>query len=146
MEPSLIILHFPVSRSKFYPKAINLAKKFDKFENGKENVVSMTMTESFEKWEYFNLLFWTIVDWSGMVLEYEGFRYQAHYDKTQIFYALQLAKDKHRAYVMDRIGQMPRVLKGEIKIEDINDIIYSEKDMNDFLDYYLIAKNKINGK
>lgn len=146
MEPSLLILHFPVSRSKFYTKAINLAKKFDNFEKGKENVISMTMAEIFEKWEYFNLLFWKVLDWSGNMLEYEGVRYRAHTDKTRIFYALQMAHVKHICYMEDRIREIHRVHIGEIKMEEIDGIIYSEDDMNNLIDYYKIVKTQVDIK
>jgi len=103
----------------------------------------MTMAEVFEKWEYFNLLFWKVVDWSGMILEFEGVRYQAHSDKTRIFYALQLAHVKHICYMESRIREMYRVHIGEIKMEEIDEIIYSEDDMNMLIDYYKIFKTKV---
>lgn len=146
MEPSLIILHFPVSRSKFYTKAINLAKRFDQFEKGKENIVSMTMSEIFEKWEYFNILFWRVLDWTNTVLEYEGVRYRAHTDKTRIFYALQMAHDSHICYMEGRIRQLPRVHRGEIKMDEIDTEIYSEDDINNLIDYYKIVKSKFDVK
>lgn len=142
MEPSLLILHFPVSKSKFYPDAIRLSKKFERFEQGQTNRVCMTMADIFEKWEYFNLLFWKVCDWSGTILEFEGVRYQDHSDKMRIFYALQLAHVKHLCYVLDRIKQMHRVHVGEIKMEEINNIIYSEDDMNNLIDYYQIVKTQ----
>jgi len=143
MEKPLLILHFPVSRSKYYPRAITLAEKFERFDSGQNNTVSMIMAEVFEKWEYFNLLFWKVVDWSGMILEFEGVRYQAHSDKTRIFYALQLAHDKHICYMEARIREMHRVQIGEIKMEEIDEIIYSDDDMNMLIDYYKIVKTKV---
>lgn len=146
MQPSLLILHFPVSKSKFYRSAIKLSEKFDRVESGKINRVSMTMADIFEKWEYFNLLFWKVCDWSGSILEFEGVRYQDHRDKTRIFYALQLAHTKHLCYVIDRIKEMHRVQVGEIKLEEIDSIVYSEDDMNILLDYYQIVKTQVDVK
>jgi hypothetical protein len=88
----MFTLHFPKSRSKNYPKAVKLAAKFAGYtcENG-INMLSIEKREVYEKWEYFNLLFWMIVDWSGVTIEYEGVRLYSHCDKTRAFYALQQA-------------------------------------------------------
>lgn len=82
-------IHFSTSRSKNFDKAVKLAQNFEGFKPGPVNVVSLNIHEVFEKWEYFNLLFWATVDWKGTILELDGMKWHSHSDKTRIFYALQ---------------------------------------------------------
>lgn len=108
-EFSLKII-FPPSRSKFYPRVMNLAKEFDNFKPGNPNILTIDREgELLEKWEFFNLLFWRIVDWKGSAVEFDGQKYQGHSDKTRIFYALQLEKQSHVCLVVDRIKELRRI-------------------------------------
>jgi len=137
-----LILHFPVSRSKFYDGAVKLARHFDNFTVMNGNVVSVSMKEVFEKWDYFNLLFWAIVDWKGSILEYEQMKYHSHSDKTRIFYALQLAHIKHICYIEAKISQLDRVQIGECKYSDLDFDNMPEIEMNNLIEYYNIIKTK----
>ncbi|WP_372934829.1 hypothetical protein [Mariniphaga sediminis] len=89
---------------------MNLAKEFDNFKPGTPNIVTIEREgELLEKWEYFNLLFWRVVDWKGSALEFDGQRYQGHSEKTRIFYALQFQKTTHMCEVVDKIKELRRI-------------------------------------
>lgn len=111
MIPTFSIkLIFPVSRSKNFVRVLNLAREFDDFKPGNPNIVSISREEELlEKWEFFNLLFWRIIDWRGSAVEFEGQRYQGHHDKTRIFYAFQRDKQQHINRVVNRIKEIRRI-------------------------------------
>jgi hypothetical protein len=94
-----VTLHFPKSRSKNYGQAAKLASQFEGHTREPDaHAVVLEQKDIFEKWEYFNLLFWTTVDWAGTFVEYDGYRYYSHTDKTRIFYSLQQA---HSDWIWD---------------------------------------------
>lgn len=132
---------FPRSRSKNYAQAIKLASVFYNFKSGERNIVDISMKEIFEKWEYFNLLFWRTVDWKGMILEWEGMAFHSHSDKTRIFYALQHAHVSYICFLESKIRELHKVHFGELKYEDLDLHVYSEDDMNMLLDTFKIIKD-----
>lgn len=141
LEYSLRIL-FPKSRSKNYQQALKLAGEFENFSEGELNVVDVLMKEIFEKWEYFNLLFWRTVNWKGMILEWEGMAFYSHTDKTRIFYALQHAHVNYICYLEDKIKNLQKVHIGELKYEELDAEGYSEDDMNRLIEAFSIFKKK----
>lgn len=102
----LVTILFSFSRSRYFTEAVRLADMFDNFKQEGNNIVTIDEKELFEKWEYFNLLFWKIVDWKGSVLEYDRMKYHSHTDKTRIFYALQHAHAIHICTQVQRIKEM----------------------------------------
>jgi hypothetical protein len=98
----MLTLHFPKSRSKNYANAIKLASKFSGYTHSDGmNMVAMKKQDIFERWEYFNVLFWMIVDWKDMYVEFDDNRLYSHCDKTRIFYSVQEA---HSAW-MAKMGR-----------------------------------------
>lgn len=132
---------FQDSRSRKFHHALKLAGKFDNFSRGHQNIVDVTMKEVFQKWEYFNMLFWCVVDWQGTILEWERVPYYSHTDKTRIFYALQQAHINHICYLEARIEQLHRVELGLIRYDDLDDV-YTDEDINVLLDSYKIVKTQ----
>ena len=106
MENFTLKIVFRGSRSKFYNRVVKLASLFDNFIQEDVNVVIITSKELFEKWEFFNLIFWKVVDWKGSILEYDGMQYHSHTDKTRIFYALQHA---HVVHICDQIQRIKEI-------------------------------------
>lgn len=131
---------FNDSRSKNFDSALAMASKFEHFSRQDVNVVDVTMKEIFEKWDYFNLLFWSVVDWKGSILEYDGNAFQSHNDKTRLFYALQHAHTSYICYLEDRIRELHQVQLGLMSYEELDEL-YSEEDMNALLDCFQIVKN-----
>lgn len=107
-------IHFRSSRSKFFNEVIKLAKEFDQFERGELNILTIEKAELFEKWEYFNLIFWKTVDWRGTVLEYDGKKFQGHSDKTRIFYALQTSHINHICTTVNQIRKLHAKFYGSV--------------------------------
>lgn len=91
----MFTLKFHKSKSKNYPLVEKLANKFSEhtFENDL-HTIHISIKELFEKWDYFNLMFWKSVDWVDSTFGYDGFDLHGHEDKTRIFYALQQAHVK----------------------------------------------------
>lgn len=133
---------FTKSRSKNYQQAIKLAAEFENFSEGELNIVDVLMKEIFEKWGYFNLLFWITVDWKGMILEWEGMSFHSHTDKTRIFYALQHAHVSYICYLEDKIKNLQKVHLGELKYEELEAESYREEDINSLIDTFQILKNE----
>ena len=84
----MLTLTFNKPRSPQHPKAVKLALEFDKSITDKVTFVELSIKEIFEKWDIFNELFWTVVDWKGTILTYDGMNYQYHTDKKRIYYDL----------------------------------------------------------
>ncbi len=136
-------LIFPNSRSKDFKQAIQLAGEFNDFQKGeKTNIVSISMREVFEKWEFFNLLFWRTVKWKGTILEWERMEFHSHTDKTRIFYALQHAHVSYICFLEDKIRQLYKIPFGEIKYEELDKNVYTEADMDLLIDTFQILQRK----
>nr|WP_319268219.1 hypothetical protein [uncultured Draconibacterium sp.] len=141
MMPDFSIkLIFPVSRSKNYQQAIKLAGMFHYFERDEPNVVHMGIREVFEKWEYFNLLFWRTVDWKGTVLVWNGMHWHSHTDKTRIFYALQHAHVSYICYLEESIRDVWKVPFGLIKMDELELSGYNEEDINMLIERFRIQE------
>ena len=143
MPDPILILRFPASRSKNYNQAIKLASYFKDFQSSENNVVKIGMKEIFEKWEFFNLLFWRTVDWKGMTLTWDGMEFHSHCDKTRIFYALQYAKVSYICFLEKKIREVYKVPFGLIKFEELDASVYSESDMNNLIECFDILNNKL---
>lgn len=91
-EGEIFRLQFRKSKSKFYKEVVELAGNFS-YHFFKDNchVLTIGLKEIFEKWDFFNLLFWKVVDWKGTTFGYGGYDMHSHSDKTRFFYALQWA-------------------------------------------------------
>ena len=86
----MITITFPQSRSKNYKETMKYALFFKGFrQENSMNILELPLREIIEKWEWFNLVFWFVVDWRGTTVNYENITYYSHSDKTAIFYALQ---------------------------------------------------------
>ena len=114
---------FPESRSKFYRQAVNAAREFEGYEFAGMNIVPVGDMELHEKWEYFNKLFWKVVDWKGSVIEWEGIRYHSHQDKTRIFYALQTSHLNHMCNVASEIASRRLEFVQDIPVTDYRTIL-----------------------
>jgi hypothetical protein len=137
----MLTLHFPKSRSKNYRQAIKLASKFDGYTGECDaNAVSFTPKDINEKWEYFNLLFWIVVDWANTFIEYEENKYYSHTDKTRIFYSLQEAHSNWMWDASNRIVQhfSPNIEQKKADVLDIDSM--TNKQIDELIDRKLIEK------
>lgn len=135
-----LIITFRKSTSKNLNEAINSAKQFDRYFFGEVNTVTIQLKEIFEKFEFFNILFWITVDWKGTTIEYEGFKYHSHTDKTMIFYSLQQSYLNWRCCTEYKLVNSYRVYVGDATSEMIENEILTNDQADRIIDYYNIKK------
>lgn len=99
-----ILIKYNQSRSLKYKEALKLSGFFTDFQQMESlNVLDIRIKEVIEKWEWFNELFWILVDWKGTTLTFDGITYHSHQDKTRIFYTLQQIHTNWINYTSERL-------------------------------------------
>lgn len=139
----MFTLKFRKSKSKNYPMVVKLADKFSEHSfNGEQHIIHISIKELFEKWDYFNLMFWRSVDWVGTTFGYDGFDLHGHEDKTRIFYSLQTAHTKWICLSEDYLSQIAPAYFDESLIERIKDGVFNTEDTDRILDYIIAEKSR----
>ncbi len=137
----MLTLSFGKSTSPKFRDAVKLAEKFTScVKTDNRTSVSLPVKEVFEKWEYFNQLFWTVVDWKETTLMYEDMTYHSHTDKTRIFYALQNAQWKWMNYIEDRVSKLYNTTVEELDLSKINTKNIDDATADLLIDLYSIKK------
>lgn len=137
----MLTLSFGKSTSPRFRDAVKLAEKFTScVKTDNKTSVSLPVKEVFEKWEYFNQLFWTVVDWKETTLTYEDMTYHSHTDKTRIFYALQNAHWKWMNYIEDRVSKLYNTTVEELDLSKINTKNIDDATADLLIDLYSIKK------
>lgn len=137
----MLTLSFGKSTSPKFRDAVKLAEKFTScVKTDNRTSVSLPVKEVFEKWEYFNQLFWTVVDWKETTLKYEDMVYHSHTDKTRIFYALQNAHWKWMNYIEDRVSKLYNTTVEELDLSKINTKNIDDATADLLIDLYSIKK------
>lgn len=137
----MLVLSFGKSTSPKFRDAVKLAEKFTScVKTDNRTSVSLPVKEVFEKWEYFNQLFWTVVDWKETTLTYEDMTYHSHTDKTRIFYALQNAHWKWMNYIEDRVSKLYNTTVEELDLSKINTKNIDDATADLLIDLYSIKK------
>ena len=137
----MLTLSFGKSTSPRFRDAVKLAEKFTScVKTDNRTSVSLPVKEVFEKWEYFNQLFWTVVDWKETTLMYEDMTYHSHTDKTRIFYALQNAHWKWMNYIEDRVSKLYNTTVEELDLSKINTKNIDDATADLLIDLYSIKK------
>lgn len=139
----MFTLKFHKSKSKNYPLVEKLADNFSEhtFDNHL-HIIHLTIKELFEKWDYFNLIFWKSVDWVGSTFGYDGFDLYGHEDKTRIFYALQTAHVKWICLSEGYLSQIAPAYFDESLAERIRGEVFNTADTDRILDYIIAEKNR----
>lgn len=137
-------LTFKKSNSKFYKEVVKLASyfRYHTFEND-IHMVDFDIKECFEKWDFYNLLFWRTVDWKGATFGYDGIQVHNHSHKTRLFYALQQANTHWICISESYLSQMCEVVLGNITVDDLKKRVFNTKDTDYLLDMYLVAQAKL---
>ena len=140
----MFTLTFPKSRSKNFPSALKLAQKFENVTiEANEVRVEILVKEIFERWETFNLLFWTVIGWCGCYLEHNGMKYYSHNDKSRLFYSLQQAHCRWMNEVGFLFEKSDLVYKGDVTLEELEKKFMIEEEVNKLLDL-LFPKSRNN--
>ncbi len=100
----MITITFRQSKSIRYKEAMKHALFLGdpKLEDGFHKL-ELSMKTIIEKWEWFNLLFWIILDWKGTTVTYDEVEYHSHGDKARIFYALQQIHSNWMNYTTSKL-------------------------------------------
>lgn len=137
----MIILSFKKSSSKYFNDALTIASSFEHFRFlNNEVIIELLVKDIFERWEYFNNLFWTVVTWQGTYIEHQGMKYYSRTDKTKLFYCLQQAHTSWMNMVGDKLKELHLIYKGDITLEELERKFFIESEIDKLLD--LIFKNQ----
>lgn len=139
----MFTLRFRRSKSKNYPIVERLASNFNEhtFENDL-HVIHISLKELFEKWDFFNLMFWKSIDWVGSTFGYDGYDLHGHEDKTRIFYSLQSAHVSWICLSEDYIKNLAPIYFDESLDTKLRDIIFNKEDTDRLLDLLNSGKMK----
>jgi len=139
----MFILKFKRSSSKNYPLAEKLAGVFDNhlFSNDTHSV-RITVKELFEKWDYFNLLFWKTQGWVGSSFGYDDYNLLSLEDRKRLFYSLQSAHSMWVGLSTDYLKKLAPVYFDESLDKRIRDTIFNETDTDRLLDLLNAEKLK----
>lgn len=143
----MFTLSFKKSNSKNYNEVKKLASYFNdnSFENDRHTVV-IGLKEIFEKWDYFNLLFWRTVDWKQSFFGYDEFNVYSHSEKTRIFYALQQAKSDWLCMSEVYISNLSLAALGIEELEILRAKAFNGVDTDRMLDYLVAVKQRLRYK
>jgi len=120
--------------------------EFSEYDLAQTNRVSVNIKEIFEKWDKFNLLFWTVVDWSGTVLKVDNAEYHSHDDKTKIFYSLQESHKKWLNYLRFKYSNLDKIYTGKTTLTEIEGEYLTDAQINDLIDSYNLGKDADTGQ
>lgn len=139
----MFTLKFRISKSKNYPIVEKLANKFSDYTIvDNTNIVRFSIKELFEKWDFFNLIFWKTVDWKDTTFGYDNYNLHSHCDKTRIFYALQNAHITWICMSEYYLNSIAPAYFAPEKLEEIRKSTLNDEYTNRILDQISIAKNE----
>lgn len=140
----MFVISFLKSSSKFYNEVKKLASFFnDHIFDGERHTVTISLKECFEKWDFFNLLFWRTVDWRQSYLEFDGYKLYSHSDKTRIFYAVQSAKNNWLCITEIYARDLDRVVLGIDSADEVRSRAFSPDNADQMLDWLVVEKERL---
>ena len=138
----MFIIKFRKSTSKNYQLVTKLAEIFDEHEFKRDmHTIKFSVKELFEKWDYFNLIFWKTVGWIESSFGYDGYNLMSLEDRKRLFYSLQSAHSMWLGLSSDFLRRLAPVYFDESLDPKLRNIIFNEKDIDVLLD--LINAEKI---
>lgn len=144
----MFTLKFHKSRSKKYKDVEKMLPYMnDHTFDGVYHTVTMSVREIYQKWNFFNRLFWTTVDWKGTAFGFDGMCYHDHSDKTRIFYAIQLSHSTWMCFSINFLSYLNMIYSGKLTIDQAREFSMKEYDMeletDKFLELYQTLKSQI---
>ena len=137
----MLTLIFNKSRSIKLSHVLKWSALFSGYkDNGDSISLSLPVKEVFERWDDFNSIFWTVVDWKGTYFFFENMEYHSHTDKTRIFYSLQNAHWKWMNYVEDRIAVIYNTSVDDLSLKKLNSSNVDNETADLLIDLYLFKK------
>lgn len=134
----MFAITFIKSRSKNFKEILDVCSYFDDYscERNKYSV-KMTVQELFQKWEFFNLLFWRTVKWKHSTFTFDNIEFFSHCDKTKIFYALQQSHCDWINLYQTFSARMIEVYKKKITEEQLRSEVFTDKEIDNSIDRFL---------
>lgn len=131
----MIIITFRQSKSVRYKEVLRYCLFFENFTQGQEfNTLELSIRDIIEKWEWFNLLLWIVLDWKGTTVKHEGVTYHSHQDKTKIFYALQQIHTNWMNYTEEKLIQAYKVVPPKSQLLDVDPETLTDEQINQLID------------
>jgi hypothetical protein len=139
----MLTLTFNKSRSIKLSHVLKWSALFSGYEDNIDSVaLSLPVKEVFERWDDFNSIFWTVVDWKGTYFSFENMEYHSHIDKTRIFYALQNSHWKWMNYIETRVALLYNTTKEELRLSNLNTSTIDDETADLLIDLYSIKKEQ----
>lgn len=139
----MFVIKFRKSTSKNYQLATKLAEVFDDHEFKHDmHTIKFSVKELFEKWDYFNLIFWKTSGWVESSFGYDGYNLLSLEDRKRLFYSLQSAHSMWLGLSSDYLKRLAPVYFDESLDNKIREIIFNKEDTDRLLDLINAEKNK----
>lgn len=139
----MFVLKFSKSRSKNYPLVARLAEKFSEHTATEgQHRIHITVKELFEKWDYFNLMFWRSINWVDSTFGYDGFELHGREDRTRIFYSLQTAHSKWLCLSEEYLSQIAPAYFDESIADRIKGEVFNNEDVDRILDLIIAESHQ----
>lgn len=139
----MISIHYKKQNSIKFESVVKLSQEFSDFNFIKEEyIINLSVKEIFEKWYYFNRLFWTILEWDNMYISFYGNNIYSKSDKEDVFYALQNAHFNWIENIKENISIIFDIYKDDIDINKLDTKNIDERTADLIIDLYHINKNK----
>lgn len=139
----MFVIRFRKSTSKNYQLVTKLAEVFDDHEFKHDmHTIKFSVKELFEKWDYFNLIFWKTAGWVESSFGYDGYNLLSLEDRKRLFYSLQSAHSMWLGLSSDYLRRLAPVYFDESLDPKLRDIIFNQTDTDRLLDLLNAEKNR----
>lgn len=139
----MFVIKFRKSTSKNYQLVTRLAEIFDDHEfKHDKHTIKVSVKELFEKWVYFNLLFWKTQGWVGSSFGYDDYNLLSLEDRKRLFYSLQSSHSMWVGLSTDYLKKLAPVYFDESLDDKIRGMIFNEKDTDRLLDLINAERKK----
>lgn len=139
----MFVIKFRKSTSKNYQLVTRLAEVFNDHEFKHDiHTIKISVKELFEKWDYFNLLFWKTQGWVGSSFGYDDYNLLSIEDRKRLFYSLQSAHSMWVGLSTDYLKKLAPVYFDESLDDKIRGMIFNEKDTDRLLDLINAERKK----
>jgi len=139
----MFVIKFRKSTSKNYQLVTKLAEVFDDHEFKHDmHTIKISVKELFEKWDYFNLIFWKTAGWVESSFGYDGYNLLSLEDRKRLFYSLQSAHSMWLGLSSDYLKRLAPVYFDESLDDKLREMIFNKRDTDRLLDLINAERKK----
>lgn len=139
----MFILKFRKSSSKNYPLVIKLAEVFEDHEFVDDmHTIRFSVKELFEKWDYFNLIFWKTAGWVESAFGYDGYKLLSLEGRKRLFYSLQSAYSMWLGLSTAYLKKLAPAYFNESYDAGLRESVFNEVDTDRLLDLLNAEKTR----